>query len=142
MQLPDHHTQIMPYYMVNDAKQFVAFMEAVFDAKTGKITHLEGTKKVIHGELFIGEGSIFFADSSSDGVCGPECSEESHDEVHQHHKSMVQLFVYMDDVEKVCEKAEKYGGMVVMPPSETGSGIMGGFVDPFGTLWWVKAFTH
>jgi PhnB protein len=142
MQLPNNHSQVMPYYMVNDAKQFIAFMEAAFDAKKGKIIHLEGTEKVIHGELLLGKGALFFADASADGLCGPECAQEDHKEVHQHHKSMVQLFVYVSDVESVCTRAERHGATIVMPPADSGDGLMGGFVDPFGTLWWAKETTR
>ena len=51
----------------------------------------------------------------------------------------IHLYVYVEDAAKVVERAEKAGGTSVMPVMDDESGQMGGFLDPFNNLWWVKS---
>ncbi|MFY0784019.1 VOC family protein [Peribacillus simplex] len=55
------------------------------------------------------------------------------------------MHVYVNDASAViekAEKAEKAGGTAVMPIMEDESGKMGGFVDPFNNLWWIKSLNE
>ncbi|MGG0847732.1 hypothetical protein [Peribacillus simplex] len=49
------------------------------------------------------------------------------------------MHVYVNDASAVIEKA---GGTAVMPITEDESGKMGGFVDPFNNLWWIKSLNE
>ncbi len=124
---------ITPYYMVVDAQQLITFTKSAFDARIGKITNLPGTDKITHAEMQIGNSTLFFADSSANGLCGPEC----HDKNEQ--PSTVQLWLSVDDAKKAYQKAVAAGATGVMPVADQGEAYVGGIVDPFGNLWWIHS---
>jgi PhnB protein len=85
---------------------------------------------VIHAEARIGTGVLFFADSGADGgQCLPTPSEPAH----------VQLWTTVPDADAVYARAVAGGARPAMEVAAQDDGSrMGGFVDPFGTLWWVS----
>lgn len=71
MEIPQVNQTIVPYFMVLSAPQFIDFTKKVFHAEVVNVEKLEGTEGVIHAEMKIGESTIYYADTSYDGSCGP-----------------------------------------------------------------------
>ncbi|WP_088034792.1 VOC family protein [Evansella clarkii] len=125
---------IVPYFMVLNAPQFIEFTKKVFQAEVVRIDKLEGTEGVIHAEMKIGNSTIYFADTSADGSCGPGvCGDLNNDGL-----VPIQMYVFVNNVTDTYKNAISQGATPLMEPSEE-TGNMGGFVDPFQNLWWVQA---
>ncbi|MCM3130477.1 VOC family protein [Paenibacillus provencensis] len=124
---------IIPYFMVLNASKFIHFTQNVFNAEVGTIVRLGDTEGVIHAEMRIGNSTIYFADTSADGSCGPGVCGELNTEG----LVPIQMYIFVENVADTYKKAIAEGATPLMEPSEE-TGNMGGFVDPFGNLWWVK----
>jgi PhnB protein len=124
-------SSLTPYVMVHSAKAFVAFIESAFGAEVFDIVPLPGDpERVIHAEARIGTGVLFFADSGADGrQCLPTPTEPAH----------IQLWTTVPDAEAAYTRAIAGGARPAMEVTlQVDGSRMGGFVDPFGTLWWVS----
>jgi PhnB protein len=119
---PDDHQQVMSYLVIKDAEGFIKFMKEVFDAKEKMIFKSDG-RTIAHAELTIGKSVIMF---SSDVV--------------QLSPATISAFVYVSDSDKVHKKAMDAGATSVMDIKESPHGKSGGFIDPFGNTWWIKAY--
>ncbi len=124
-------SSVTPYVMVHSAKAFVAFIKSAFDAEVSNVVPLPSDpERVIHGEAWIGTGVLFFADSGADGQ---QCLPTPPDPVH------VQLWTTVPDADAAYARAVAGGARPAMEVTAQDDGSrMGGFVDPFGTLWWVS----
>lgn len=146
MQLTNGHQQVVPYIMVNDGEVFIKFLQETFNAQVGLIIKSTNGTKITHGELKIGESVIFFADGTEEDVnCDNDCDTNEHSILQKNKEkepSNIHMFVYVKGAAEVVERAEKAGATSVMPLMDDESGQMGGFVDPFKNLWWVKSLNQ
>jgi PhnB protein len=122
---------VTPYVMVDSANAFGAFIERAFDAHVSNVVPLPtDPERVIHAEARIGTGVLFFADSGPDGG---RCLRSPAEPVH------VQLWTTVPDAKTAYTRAVAAGAQPAMEVTVQDDGSrMGGFVDPFGTLWWVS----
>jgi uncharacterized glyoxalase superfamily protein PhnB len=121
--------------MVGSATQFITFTQRAFDAEVIAVTRLNGNSEgIIHGEMRIGNATLYFADTSHDGSCGPQCHNPDADSL-----SSIQLFIYVEDAGDTQRLAIEAGAVEIMEVSDQGDGRMGGIIDPFGNLWWIKS---
>ncbi|MEW2353680.1 VOC family protein [Spirillospora sp. NPDC029432] len=122
---------ITPYVMVDSASAYRDFLENAFDAEVRNVVPLpEDPDRIIHAEARIGTGVLFFADS---GAGGMRCLTSPDEPVH------VQLWTTVPDPETVFARAVAAGARPAMEITAQEDGArMGGFVDPFGTLWWLS----
>ena len=133
MQNPQLKQTIVPYFMVLNAPQFMEFTKKVFQAEVVKIDELEGTEGVVHAEVIIGNSTIYVADTSADGSCGPGVCGD----INTGGLVPIQMYIHVANATDTYNKAITEGATPLMAPSgETGN--MGGFVDPYGNLWWVQ----
>ncbi|MCG5214727.1 VOC family protein [Streptosporangium soli] len=85
---------------------------------------------VIHAAARIRTGNLFFADSGPDGG---RCLAPPTGPVR------VRMWTTVPDAEAVCTRAIAAGANPGMEVTAQDDGTrMGCFVDPFGTLWWVR----
>lgn len=120
MKTPLNYPQLMPYLMVNNAYDFMAFMKTVFGATEQLIVpRSEGI--IMHGELRIGQAVIMFADATAEFKPFPGS-----------------IFIYVDDADKVFEKALSEGATMLQELENREYGRGGGFQDIFGNQWWVN----
>ncbi|MBW7454860.1 VOC family protein [Paenibacillus sepulcri] len=143
MGVPAGQQNVVPYIMVTDGQVLIQFLESTFGAQAGLIVKSTNGKKITHGELKIGESLLYFADGTEEAVnCDEDCStgEQKYDaELKAKEPSNIHMYVYVDDAAEAVRRAELAGGTSVTPVMEDENGIMGGFVDPFNNLWWVKS---
>ncbi|MCK2239151.1 MULTISPECIES: glyoxalase/bleomycin resistance/extradiol dioxygenase family protein [unclassified Crossiella] len=123
---------LTPYVMVRSAKEFVQFITDTFDAEVSNVIPLQqDPERVVHAQARIGEGVLFFGDAGMDGrQCLPTPEESAH----------VQLWTVVPDPETTHAKALAAGAREALPVTKEEDGtLMSGFIDPFGTLWWLSA---
>jgi PhnB protein len=121
---------VTPYVMVRSAKAFVALITHAFDAAVSNVVPLPADpERVLHAEARIGTGVLFFADAGANGETAPTPPEPAH----------VQLWAAVPDADAAFARAVAGGAQPAMDvmAQEDGSRI-GGFVDPFNTLWRVS----
>lgn len=117
--VPEGYQTVMPYIIIKDALKFMAFMQDVFGA-TEKMKMLTHDGQIMHGEVFIGESCIMFANSGGEwGV------------------NNAGLYVYVDDADATYQKALDAGSEVVTELADQSYGRSGGIKDPFGNTWWI-----
>ncbi|MFB9843746.1 VOC family protein [Mucilaginibacter ginsenosidivorans] len=121
VKIPEGYQQIMPYLIVENAAEFFSFMKSVFGARE-KYKNMRTETLIRHAELKIGDSVIMFADATED--FNPQNAG---------------MFVYVDDCDKVYEKALSHGALTVMPPADQEYGRSAGISDPFGNTWWITS---
>lgn len=124
-------TTVTPYVMVDSARTYRTFLEHTFSAEVSNVVPLPGDpERVVHAEARIGESVVYFADSGADGG---RCLRSPSEPVH------VQLWTTVADAEAAHARAVAAGARSAQQVTAQDDGSrMGGFVDPFGTLWWVS----
>lgn len=124
MTRPDHvpadHSTLAPYVMARGARHLVAFLAAVFGARTVmSLDRDDGS--LMHASLLIGESGLMVAEATADYPAFP-----------------VWLHVYVADADATYEKAVALGATGVEAPAEKGDGDRrGGFRDACGNTWWI-----
>jgi PhnB protein len=121
VQIPPGYQQIMPYLILNNANAFLDFTKAVFDG-TERAKHMREENVIMHGEIQIGNCVIMFADSTSD-----------------YSIQTAGLFIYVDDADRVYQRAIEAGGVKITELSDQPYGRSGGIKDPFGNTWWITS---
>ncbi|HEU5471096.1 MAG TPA: VOC family protein [Actinophytocola sp.] len=124
-------SSVTPYVMVDSANNYAEFLRQAFDAEVHNVVPLPtDPDRVIHAEARIGTGLLYFADS---GAHGERCLRSPAEPVH------VQLWATVPDADTAFTRAVAAGATPAMEITAGDDGArMGGFVDPFGTLWWVS----
>ncbi len=118
---PDGYTSVAPYLTVNGAKGTIEFLIRVFDAAPLRIIP-GGDGGIAHGEVRIDDTVIMFTDAVEGWPATPS---------HVH--------IYVEDVDKVFDRAIAAGASVVKHPVQEGdTDRRGGFMDDGGTTWWVS----
>jgi uncharacterized glyoxalase superfamily protein PhnB len=118
---PDGYTSVAPYLTVNGAKGTIEFLVRVFDATPLRMIP-GGDGKISHGEVRIDDTVIMFTDAVEGWPATPS---------HVH--------VYVEDVDKVFDRAIAAGASMVKHPVQEGdTDKRGGFRDDGGTTWWVS----
>jgi PhnB protein len=123
---------VTPYVMVDSANTYAEFLMNAFDAEVSNVLPLPtDPERVMHAEARIGDGVVFFADS---GAHGERCLSSPSEPVH------VQLWATLPDPDTAFTRAVAAGATPAMEITAQDDGSrMGGFVDPFGTLWWLSS---
>jgi len=131
--IPDSYRRVTPALVVDGAVKALEYYAEVFDAtERTRIPGPEGT--IAHAEIQIGDAVVMVEDASpymgtkpppAGGVEGTPTS----------------LFIYVEDVDAVIERAVKLGATLKRPPQDQFYGDRDGFiVDPFGHGWTIA--TH
>lgn len=121
MKIPAGHHTAMPYLMLENARDFQAFVEAVFPATLSHIS-LNDNKLIRHAEFRIGDSTIMFCNAQDKWDAQPS-----------------QLFIYVDDADKSYQTALDNGATSVMELSDQPYGRTCGVKDPCGNTWWITS---
>ena len=120
MNVPEHYSPVMPYFLVPDAAEFIRFLETIFDAEEIlKVAGDDGT--VIHAEYSINGGTIMLGQASGKWEAQP-CA----------------VFVVTDKVDEIYQKGLDAGGSGNQEPSDMDYGRAAGFKDKWGNQWWLN----
>jgi len=129
--IPEGYPRVTPYLCVDGANAAIEFYVKVLGAKERMRMPAPGGK-VGHAELEIGDSLIMLADEFPEmDIRGPKSIGGT----------PVTVSVYVEDVDRVFERAVQSGAKALRPVENQFYGDRSGqFVDPFGHRWSVA--TH
>ena len=127
--VPKGYHTLTPGLSVRDAGGFIKFCKKAFGAK--EVDRMLGPGgSIMHAELTIGDSHI---------MCGEEMPGMGGKSAATLGSTPVQLYIYVENCDKVFKKAVAAGGTVTMPLADMFWGDrMGSLVDPFGNRWAVS----
>ena len=129
--IPDGFRTVTPHLVVRDAAKAIEFYKKAFGAK--ELFRMPGPAgKLGHAEIQIGDSRLMLADEFPEfGTKSPQALGGS----------PVNIFLYVEDADKVFNQAVAAGATVTMPLADQFWGDRyGKFADPFGHQWSVA--TH
>ena len=120
MKSPDHYSPLMPYIITSDAEGFIEFIKIVFDAEEKlRVNSKDGS--AMHCEYSINGGTIMFGQAGGEWKPFP-CG----------------MFVIVDDVDAIYEKAIANRATSIQEPGDRGYGRAAGVLDTWGNQWWLN----
>ena len=121
MPIPTQYQTVIPYLIINDALNFLDFMQNLFGAEiVSKQMHNETT--LMHAELKVGNATI---------MCGAANAEWQ--------PLNSSLFIYVDDADTSYAKALELGCTSIMELSNQNYGRTCGVKDAYGNIWWITS---
>lgn len=124
--IPDGYAHVTPYLIVDGAGEAIEFYRSVLGA-TERMRMPAPDGKIGHAELQIGDSVIMLADEVPEmDARGPRTVGGS----------PVSLLVYVEDVDRVFDRAVQAGAKALRPVEDKFYGDRSGsFEDPFGHRW-------
>jgi PhnB protein len=123
---PDGYNNVTPYLYLRNAPKAIEFYKNVFGAK--EVMRMPGPDgKIMHAEIKIGDSIIMLTEENRGmEALGPLTVGGS----------TSSLYVYVDDVDSVAQKAVSAGAKLTRPVKDQFYGDRSGsFTDPFGYVW-------
>jgi uncharacterized glyoxalase superfamily protein PhnB len=130
--IPDRDTSVPPYLSVRNADEAIAFYNRAFGAE--EVVRMPGPdgKGVMHGEVRIGNSMVMISDEMPMADCKSPQSLGG---------TSVNLFLYVQDVDAMYQRALAAGAKATMPPTDMFWGDRYAKVmDPYGHSWGIA--TH
>jgi uncharacterized glyoxalase superfamily protein PhnB len=121
--IPEGCQSVTPYLVVEGASGLMDFLAKALDAKTTfSMPRPDGS--IMHAEIQIGNSRVMMADANE-----------------QWKPMVMNLHVYVEDVDRYFKRAIEAGGKSLREPANQFYGDRsGGFLDPCGNMWWLA--TH
>ena len=118
--IPEGFHTVTPYLTVKGIPQLIKFMKEAFDAKElFKMDNPDGA--VMHAEIKVGDSIIMMGEAGENHQPMP-CS----------------LYLYVEDADKVYDRAIKAGATSIMKPADQFYGDRNaGVKDSSGNTWWI-----
>ncbi len=121
--IPDGYNTVTPYVIVPDIRATIAFTRDVFGAVEHELIELPGGE-IAHAEIRIGDSVVMLGQARDQWKPIPSS-----------------LYVYVEDVDAVYERALAQGAQTIYPPTDQFYGDRSaGVSDRQGNFWWVA--TH
>lgn len=130
--IPDSYRRVTPALVVDGGVKALEFYAEVFDAtERMRFPGPDGT--IAHAEIQIGDSVVMVEDASPYmGTKAPPAGGID--------GSPTFLFIYVEDVDAVIERAVKLGATLQRPPQDQFYGDRDGrIVDPFGHAWTIAS---
>ena len=124
--IPEGYSTISPYLAVDDAAEAIAYYKKAFGAEeTVRMDAPDG--RIGHAELKIGDSHVMLSDPF------PQASTTPPKELGG---TSASIFMYVEDVDAVVQKAVDAGATVTMEVDDQFWGDrFGSITDPFGHSW-------
>jgi PhnB protein len=119
LNIPQGYQAVMPYLILKNATDFMAWAMYVLDASEKMKSFRENGTTIAHAEIFIGESTLMIAEASDAWAV-----------------NTAGMFVYVTDVDAAYARALERGATSIMPPADQSYGRSCGVTDPFGNVWW------
>lgn len=129
--IPEGYHSVTPYLIVDGAVKALDFYKRAFGAQENfRMAQPDG--RIGHAEIRIGDSVVMLADENMQmGIRSPKSAGGA----------SVMLMIYVEDVDKVFNRAVAAGATVERPIANQFYGDRtGGIVDPFGHKWYLA--TH
>ncbi len=126
--IPEGFHTITPALTIKGANEAIEYYKKVFGAKVRRIFHGPDGKTVVHAELEIGNSRLMLSDEFPEmHVFSPKSPGGG---------TSVGLYMFVDNVDEVFNKAISAGATVTMPLMDAFWGDRSGsIIDPFGHNW-------
>jgi PhnB protein len=120
------HTLTPEFFFDGSCAQAIEFYQKAFGAElVGPVSKAPNNKGVAHAMMRIGDSNLMMADA------WPNMWEQA-----PKGSTTASLFVYVEDCDRLFERAVKQGCQTVMPPADMFWGDrMGKLKDPYGHSW-------
>jgi PhnB protein len=124
--IPEGYRTVTPYLVLDDAASAIDFYKTAFGAKERMRMEAPGGK-IGHAEIEIGDSMVMISDSF------PQSTTKSPRELGG---TTAGVFLYVEDVDAVTQKAVDAGATVTMEVADQFWGDrFGSITDPFGHSW-------
>jgi len=124
--IPEGYSTISPYLAVDDAAEAIEYYKKAFGAEETERMEAPGGK-IGHAELKIGDSHVMLSDPF------PQASTRPPKELGG---TSASIFMYVEDVDAVVQKAVDAGATVTMEVEDQFWGDrFGSITDPFGHNW-------
>lgn len=129
--VPEGFHTVTPYVTIKGAAGAIEFYEQAFGAEE-IFRWADPDGSIRHAEVVIGDSPIMLTDEAPEfGMSGPQSLGGS----------PVHMFLYVEDVDAVFDRAIAAGATELMPVEDSQDGDRrGGVTDPFGHVWYIA--TH
>jgi PhnB protein len=129
--VPEGFHTVTPYVTIKGAAGAIEFYEQAFGAEE-IFRWADPDGSIRHAEVVIGDSPIMLTDEAPEfGMSGPQSLGDS----------PVHMFLYVEDVDAVFDRAIAAGATELMPVEDSQDGDRrGGVTDPFGHVWYIA--TH
>ena len=125
--IPENCNTLNAYLYFKSSKAAIAWYAKVFDAKVADLLQWPNSDKIMHAALKIGNSTLMMSD---------EMAEHGSVSAETLGKSPAMLMMYVDNVDKVFERACNNGAIAQMPVTDMFWGDRyGQLQDPFGYRW-------
>jgi len=120
--IPEGYHAVTPFLVLKDAHRAIEFYKRAFGAEERfRMPTPDG--KVAHAELQIGDSVVMLSEAIQEPV------------------TSASMYLYVPNVDAVCQRAVAAGAEAAMPPTDMFWGDrFGRVVDPFGVRWGIA--TH
>lgn len=121
MRIPEGFTTVTPYFFVDGAEKFVAFLTAAFGGvEIGRSLRADG--RIANAQVRLGDSTVMASESSAKYPAMPGS-----------------YYLYVEDADAAMEQALRCGATLEMAVGDMPYGDrQGGVVDPCGNLWWIS----
>ena len=120
---PDGYHTVTPYLVVEGAAALIDFLKSAFGAQEFHRFAAPGGR-IGHAEVWIGDSAVMLGDARA-----------------EFQPMTAMLYLYVDDVDTLYQRALDAGAESVQPPADQFYGDRSaGVKDPCGNLWWMA--TH
>jgi uncharacterized glyoxalase superfamily protein PhnB len=118
--IPEGFHTVTPYLMVEGASKLIDFLKQAFEAEEIYRQNMpDGT--VMHAQVRIGDSMLMMSDATS-----------------QYEPMPTMIYLYVEDVDAVYNRALKAGATSLREPTAEFYGDRsGGVKDQFGNQWWI-----
>lgn len=118
---PECYTSVSPYLVVSDAAATIKFLKEIFSASELRRFPGPDGRRIMHAELRIDDSIVMLGEAAEGWPATPS---------HVH--------VYVADVDAVFRSAIAAGARPLQEPvKKEDEDRRGGFLDAWGTSWWV-----
>lgn len=114
----------MPYLVLKEADEFIAFIKAVFEAEE-KLIVRNPDDTVMHAEFSLNGGTILLGQAGDAWPPFP-----------------APMYLVTESVDELYERGVANGATGNQEPGDRGYGRSAGFMDKWGNQWWLNWPTH
>jgi uncharacterized glyoxalase superfamily protein PhnB len=130
--IPDGFNSVNSYLIVKDVRKALDFYQRALGAERGVVMEMPGGGPIMHAEMRIGNSTFMLSGEN------PEWHARSAETLGG---SPVSMHLYVEDADKLFDRAAKAGCQVVAPMMDAFWGDRyGKLQDPFGLQWGIA--TH
>lgn len=119
--VPEGYQRVMPYLILKNANDFLAFTKNVFGS-IEKMKYMRDEQTIMHAEITIGDSTIMFADSTD-----------------QYQPMNAGMYIIVANADETYQLALENGATSINQPADMEYGRSAGIKDPFGNTWWITS---